>query len=981
MKFLFHIILFLVLPFTCFGASYTLKGKVVNKEDNAIIDFATVVLPESQQWATTNDKGEFIIKGVSEGVKTLVVSCLGFVKTEFTITVNKDISNLVLQLLPDNLALEEVVVTAQANKHNPATSYIIDKTALEHQQVSSITDIAVLLPGGKSAKDNDLTSSSGKRFEIRSESGELGNPTFMSAVEVDGVRLSNNASLSATEGIDTRNISTSNIESIEVITGIPSVEYGDVSGGVVKVNTFKGYTPFQAVLSAGPKTKLIALNKGFDLGQRGGNFNASIESTTSTSDMASPHTTYRRNGITLSYINTLNHSSSSPFKLLASVAGNIGGYNSKADPDAYLDTYTKQRDNTIRASLGFDWLVNKPYLTGVELKTFVNYSDKKQVVRTNKSSSTAVPSFHGTEEGYFVATDFDVDPDAAISLIPAGYWYQNQWCDDRPVEYNASLRVFNNFSLGRTYNRVKLGANFSSVGNYGRGVYYDEPLYTPTWRAYPYSEIPFMNNLALYAEDALTIPIGLTQMQITGGVRYDMTKVDGSGYGTIGALSPRISMNYTLIDNPNAPLLKFLKLRAGFGDAVKLPSFAVLYPEPTYRQQLTFAPGALADGTAYYAYYISPSTQTFNPNLKWQRTRQIELGVDLQLGKVRIAVNAYRNKSHNNYSTGSFYNPFTYKFTDQRSIEGTNIPIVDRGYTIDQQTGVVTMYDKTGTLPSQQLSYIERTMLQSNTFATNTSPVLREGIEWVVDFGRIPALYTAFRYDGSYYHYRGVNETMLAYSPSSNQFMADGTPYKYVGYYAGSYNPGNGSETKRVNNNIMVITNIPRIKLLVSLRIEATLFHSTQNLSEYNGQQRGMPIENRGDYIGVDGDIYAGDQYIAIYPEFYTSTDDMNTLIPFKEKFIWASQNDKALYNELSKMVGKTTTSYYFNRNSLSPYFSANLMVTKELGKYFTLSFYANNFLNNLSKIRSSWNDSEVMLYGSSYIPTFNYGISLKVKI
>ena len=142
-----------------------------------------------------------------------------------------------------------------------------------------------------------------------------------------------------------------------------------------------------------------------------------------------------------------------------------------------------------------------------------------------------------------------------------------------------------------------------------------------------------------------------------------------------------------------------------------------------------------------------------------------------------------------------------------------------------------------------------------------------------------------------------------------------------------------------------------------------------------------MILENRGDYIGTDGNIYAGDQYVAVYPEFYASTDDMNTLIPFKEKFLWARDNDTALYNELAKMVGKTTTSYYFNRNSISPYFSANLMVTKELGKYFTLSFYANNFLNNLSKVKSSWNNSEVMLYGSSYIPTFNYGISLKVKI
>ena len=178
-----------------------------------------------------------------------------------------------------------------------------------------------------------------------------------------------------------------------------------------------------------------------------------------------------------------------------------------------------------------------------------------------------------------------------------------------------------------------------------------------------------------------------------------------------------------------------------------------------------------------------------------------------------------------------------------------------------------------------------------------------------------------------------------------------------------------------------MMTNIPRIKLLVTLRIEATLYHATRNLSEYDGAQRGVILDNRGDYIGTDGNIYAGDQYVAIYPEYYTSTDDMNTMIPFTEKFLWAKENDLALYNELAKMVGKTNTTYYFNRNSISPYFSANLTVTKELGKYFTLSFYANNFLNNLSKVKSSWNDSETTLFGSSYIPTFNYGLTLKVRI
>ena len=50
--------------------------------------------------------------------------------------------------------------------------------------------------------------------------------------------------MSETKGAGLRNISSSNIESVEIITGIPSVEYGDLSNGIVKINTRKGKTPF-----------------------------------------------------------------------------------------------------------------------------------------------------------------------------------------------------------------------------------------------------------------------------------------------------------------------------------------------------------------------------------------------------------------------------------------------------------------------------------------------------------------------------------------------------------------------------------------------------------------------------------------------------------------------------------------------------------------------------------------------------------------
>ena len=125
----------------------------------------------------------------------------------------------------------------------------------------------------------------------------------------------------------------------------------------------------------------------------------------------------------------------------------------------------------------------------------------------------------------------------------------------------------------------------------------------------------------------------------------------------------------------------------------------------------------------------------------------------------------------------------------------------------------------------------------------------------------------------------------------------------------------------------------------------------------------------------------AGDQYVIIYPENYASADDITKLIPFEEAFLNAKENDKALYNELAKLTSKTNTSYYFNKDKISPYFSANVTVSKEIGRYFTVAFYANNFFNSLMKVKSSANDTETSLFESSRISRFNYGVSLRVKL
>ena len=55
--------------------------------------------------------------------------------------------------------------------------------------------------------------------------------------------------------------------------------------------------------------------------------------------------------------------------------------------------------------------------------------------------------------------------------------------------------------------------------------------------------------------------------------------------------------------------------------------------------------------------------------------------------------------------------------------------------------------------------------------------------------------------------------------------------------------------------------------------------------------------------------------------------------------------------------------------------------MTKEIGDHVSVSFYANNFFNNMSTVHSSQTGLETSLFSSSYIPSYYYGLSLRVKI
>ena len=935
----------------------TIAGRVTDEETQKPIEFASILMKENGLWAITGADGSFHIKNIPAGKVVLTIQCLGYATRQIALDINKDIPRLRINLKQENLKLDEVTVTAKRKDNESTTSYTIDRAALDQQQLLNVSDIATLLPGGKTV---NATLMSDNRMALRSGSQEKGSPSFGTAIEVDGMRLDNNATAGETAGASTRTISSSNIESIEIVTGIPSVEYGDLSNGVVKVNTRKGKSPFIVEGKLNQHTQQIALNKGFDLGSRSGVLNASFEHARSFSNAASPHTAYQRNILSLNYMNIFMRETT-PLTLNIGLTGNIGGYNAEADPDNELDDYSKSRDNNLRAHFELNWLLNKKWITNLSLRGSLSTADRKSEDYTHTNSATTLANLHAMEEGYFIATNYDSNPNAPIILGPTGYWHVKQFNDSKPI--NGSLRLKADWTrrFDKMMSRLMLGAEYTGSRNNGQGSYYDDLRYAPTWREYRYDDLPALNNIALYAEEKVSIPTSkLSTLEITAGLRDDITIINGSEYGTVSSLSPRFNGRYTFWKNRRKRVVSELVLHAGWGKSVKLPSFQVLYPSPSYYDIEVFRSPSTANNTTVSAWYTRPSKALYNPDLKWQYTNQTDIGIEMNIKGTRVSLSAFHHRTYNPYMATTEYTPFSYYYTPVSALEGLTIPTDGRTYTIDPTTGTVTVSSADGS--SAVVPNNERRFYLSNTRYINASPLDRYGLEWIIDFKQFKALNTSLRFDGNYYYYKSEDETLFASMHNSNTKMTGtGEPYQYIGWYRGTNGTStaqtsiaNGAISKTLNLNTTITTHIPKIRLIMALRIESTLYSYRKSLSNFEGD---------------------------VYPEYYTTWDNPNTMIPFAEKFLWAKDNDQTLYNDLQNLVVHPNAAYVMNANRISAYYSANLSVTKEIGDHVSISFYANNFFNNMKTVHSSQTDLDASLFSSSYIPSYYYGLSLRLKL
>ena len=917
-------------------ALFSISGKVVDAKTGEPVIGAAVNVEDTGIWAISDENGTFFLPDIRPGDYAVQFSCLGFVDKRLSFVVRKDIPNLTIKLDQNTLALNSVVVTAERDKEGMNTSLKFGANALNHLQMSNVTDISSLLPGGKTVNP-DLTTDNA--VSLRSGGLAAGNAAFGTALEVDGVRVGNNASFGSMSGTGTRNISTENVQSIEVITGVPSAEYGDLNSGMVRINTRKGLTSWNVTFAVNPRTYQASASKGIDLMKNRGVLNVSAEWTRATKKLSSPYTSYTRRGFSASYSNTFKN----VLKFEIGATGNIGGMNTKNDPDAYKGTWSKVRDNVLRANTSMTWLLRKSWITNLKLDASVNYNDNRSQDHAYGSSASMMPAVHSELAGYYLA-----------DRLPVSY-FSDKVIDSKELDYAASLKYEWFKKSGKRLSKLKAGVQWKANGNVGEGEYYKDPSVAANeYRPRPYSQYPFMHNVAAYVEEDYTFPIGKTSLQISAGLRLENLFVKDTDYKNVSSLSPRFNAKWKISDN--------LSIRGGWGVSEKLPSFYILYPVQKYRDIQTF--GFSHGDASSYVYYTQPYKMLFNENLKWQKNYNAEFGIEAYFLRTSVSLVGFFNKTKNPYTYQNIYTPFSY-----------NIMSIPSGYTVpdnpeirvDSQTGQVYMRGSNEEFWTPMATKVtDKTFFESQ-MPGNGDDIYRTGAELIVDFPEIAPIRTKFRLDANYAYTHYIDNTLnWTYRTGWSHTSLSNRSYQYVGIYANGGESGtfNGKESHSLDANLTAITHIPEARIIITCRLEMSLLSRFRNLSRYQGKEYAYNVNADG-IESIGGSIYGSKNYTAIRPVKYM--DENGDVHDFTDK----EASDPAFAN----LIIKSGNAYTFSQDGYGAYLSANLSVTKEIGDHVSLSFFANNFTNSRMYVTSKATGVSAI-----FTPAFYYGLTCRLK-
>lgn len=770
------------------SGTYTIKAVILDKTGEPLSG-ATMQLVQSGLWGISGKDGEVEIRNVPRLPVAYKVSMLGYKDVEGEICLDgKD--NVRILMEEESLSMREVVVVAQAGQGGESTTSIIGRQALDHLQATSLKDILQLLPGGVSMKNPSLTSPG--QFKVRTLASD-DNATFGAAIIINGMPVSTNANMntglglssisSGNSGADLRSIATDDIESVEVIRGVASAEYGDVSSGVMIVNKRIGVSDLNMKARIMPGIKQLHAGKGFDI-KSAGSLNISADYARGTSDPRFLTDKYNRGLLSLAHRKTLLDKT---WTLTTNLDLSYTGEWKGADPDEpeAMKKFFSSRDAfSLRLSHNGMLKLDKALARTLKYDVALSLSSDR-IFNDRLVPVGAGAILDATKDGMYEGTPY---PSSYETLSGT---------KSNPVMYWAKFSDLFYLNVGNLSNRFNVGTEWKIEGNRGIGQY-DK---TPKFKAFAqdrirrFCDIPYMNQISAYVEDNVVLTFSERRYpNITGQAGVRWTVVQPWRNERMMALSPRLNIAV----NPE----RYLSLRLGYGISEKVPSLQDLYPSPDYYD---FYNMSVSDGQKSYYLY---STRVFDNkpvSIKTMRGTKYELGFDVRLDNgMSFSVVGYHEKvsrgfgpDNSEWKTLVFdvWNAADVTFTGQKPI-----------------------YDKQN--PSRR-----DTVLYNLIRPGNPKSRRNRGIEFDFNFGKINATNTSFYLSGAWSETRSSSSN-LGYKLPVGEARNYGPVY--VVYPESSYS---FSENRRFSATLRVVQHIPVIRFIVSASAQCILYEYDHEVS------------------------------------------------------------------------------------------------------------------------------------------------------
>ena len=873
--------------------NYEIKGVVFDAKDKSAIPFAAIYIHEIALGVTADGDGSFNISTKYTGTLKFTISSIGYQTLDIDIKIPAK-NDLIIELKPASYSLSEVVVQSKEGDRGNSVS-LIEKTAMQHIQPSSFADVLQLLPGHSSSETKMNTAN----FVTMRQAGTDNNTSLGTSFIINGSIVNNDANLQSyygltddrlsnrtttSKGVDMRTISTDKIESVEVIRGIPSAKYGDVTAGVINIELKSGYTPWEGRAKVDLKNQLFSVGKGLILPNIGGALNVDVDYAAYNPNPRNDLENYTRVTFASRYENTFKLSSSANLLLRGSFSYTGSFDDVKNDAQALNNGYLKTDYDNYAMSLQGTLKLKKTFIK--EAKYAMSYNvTKDNMERYNLvtlSGATPLPAT-SLVEGIFDS-----------GFLPPEEYYSKLNVEGKPVSLNTSLDLKSELRIGNTFHSFSYGTSFSYAKNKGKGQIYDSahPPYISLKSIRPraFSDIPAIQKLSFYLEDNINWKFGESKLALQPGIRFTSMVGMDKKYEMQGKwyAEPRANMKFTFPQFQIAGNNSSFAITGGIGQLYRFPTMSQLYPDKIYFDyvQLNYYPENEDYRYTNIKTYISDPT---NYALEPAKNTKYEIGFVFVTGNIKLDVTFFKESMDNGFSTGQTSVSHTYTYYEAGSVQNpTSRPTLD------------------------QFTYTNEYITSLYSRNINDAGVYKKGIEYTLDLGKISAIYTRIWLNGAWFRthytynalqYKKPTGTMQYLDPTLNEYVT--RPYKYIGIYEYS---DDAKVRSQFNTNIYLDTHIPFLRMIFTTSIQNMWFETARR--DYN---IGMPS-------------YYLDEYGNKYQFTDTQLNDANFI----------------------QLIDTQKSSYKFKTDRTAMATKVNLKLSKEIGDNIRLACYLNNVLTYL---------------------------------